>query len=124
MCCIIHSQTQTTARKTTWLPPLVLTYSLKVTLAFATMTDLLIQRDLVFCLRISVLGTYQQFHDDGFDSLSHHVSLNNRVLFLHYCTNIRDNALSDYSAYGNVRVHPTTSHKTEPHSQNSSLRTL
>ena len=46
MCYIIHSQTQTTARKTTWLPPLVLTYSLKVTLAFVRMTDLLIQRDL------------------------------------------------------------------------------
>ena len=98
MFCIIHSQTQMIACKTTWLPPLVLTYDLKVTVVFVTMTDCLTQRDRGLCIRISVLGTYQQFHDDGFYFLSHHVSLINRVLLLHYCTNIRDNALSDYSA--------------------------
>jgi hypothetical protein len=122
--CVIHSQTQTAARKTTWLPPLVLTYDFKVIAALVTMTDWLIRRDLSLRLRISVLGTYQQFHDDGFDSLSHHVSSNIRALLLHYCTYIRANALSNYSADGRVRVHLMSSHGTERHSRNSSSGTL
>jgi hypothetical protein len=124
LCCITHSQTQTAACKTTWLPPLVLTYGLKAIAALVTMTDSLIERDLSLCLRVSITATYQQFHDDGFDSFSHHVASNNRALLLHYRTNIRANALSNCSAYGRVRVHLMSSHRTEPHSQKSSFGTL
>jgi hypothetical protein len=51
--------------------------------ALVEVTDGSIDRDICLHCHISVLNTYQELHNDGFYSLSYHITLNNPVLFVH-----------------------------------------